>query len=55
MIAFFLAMGNLGIESGLYQSGRPVGLVCYPHGYQEHSPKFTESAGGSIVQSSLGM
>ena len=24
IITFFLAMGNLGIESGVYHSGRPV-------------------------------
>ena len=38
-------MGDLGIESGVYQSGSPVRPeVCYPHGYQAHSPNLTESA-----------
>ena len=42
--------GNLGMESGVYQSGRPVWLqVCYPHGYQAHSPKFTESSRWSFL------
>ena len=32
------------MESGVYQSGRPVRpQVCYPHGYQAHGPKLTES------------
>ena len=45
IITFLLAMGNIGMESGVYQSRKPVRLyVCYPHGYQAHSPKFTESA-----------
>ena len=38
------------MESGVYQSGRPVWLqVCYPHGYQAHSPKFTASSRWSFL------
>ena len=38
------------MESGVYQSRRPVRLqVCYPHCYQAHSPKLTESARWSFL------
>ena len=38
------------MESGVYQSGRPVRpQVCYPHGYQAHGPKFAERASWSFL------
>ena len=50
IITFFLVTGNLDMESGVYQSGRPVRpWVCYPHSYQAHGPKLTESARWSCL------
>ena len=50
IITFFLATRNLGMESGVCQSRRPVWpQVCYPQGYQAHSPKLTESARWSFL------
>ena len=46
----FGVTGNLGMESGVYQSRRPVRpWVCYPHGYQAYSPKLTESERWSFL------
>ena len=38
------------MESGVYQSRKPVwAQVCYPHCYQAHNPKQTESARWSFL------
>ena len=38
IITFFLATGNLGMQYGVYQSGRPVWpQVYYPHGSVQFS------------------
>ena len=38
------------MESVVYQSGRPIlPYVCYLHGYQAHSPKFTGNVRWSFL------
>ena len=50
IITCLLAMGNLGMESGVYHSRRPFWpRVCYPHCYRAHSPKLIESARWSFL------